>query len=218
MRNHVDYEMKISRRQTWIAALIGIAASLVVGTYASAAPKAFFANEVLKADDLNANFNDIETRLGSVQGKETTVTAWTNYDAEMTADTTPVTTTLDVNGATAKGAWRRVGDSIDVRISMQVPTCSTPGKLYWTLPNGVQPDLAKSAGTYLPIGHAFLARPSSTSTSALVVGPQPSGPNGNQVELTTDGALGAVRCSDFVPNEVVRMSFSLPVAGWEVGN
>jgi hypothetical protein len=218
MRIKLDVALQLSRRQMWVG--VAAALALVVGsaTYAYSGPQVFTANEVLTAAALNGNFDDLNTRLTTVEGKASTVTTWVPYDAQMTSNTTPITTILDVNAPTAKGYWRRIGDTIEVRIAMVVPACNTAGKLYWTLPTGIAPDLTKVPTAYGAVGVGVLFRPNSTATAVTIIGPEPSGPNAIQVEAIASEATLAVACADLVANEHIRMSFSLPVSGWNVDN
>ena len=64
----------------------------------------------------------------------TTLTAWQ-----------PATgVTLDTDNQTTIGAWRRIGDSIDLQISSNfTDTPTVAGSLNWTLPTGVALDAAK---------------------------------------------------------------------------
>jgi len=190
--------------------LLGVpVAAMAITSVAVGVPKQFTAGETLKAADLNANFNDVDARLTTLEQGQITVTEWTSYTPVVTTDggVTPVI------GGMIKGFWRRVGDTMDVSINTTLPTCPAGVEMTWSLPPGVNVDGAKLPQVNGQVGMAIWVNPNSGAIGAgnvLAQSPDPL----VAIEVNTT----VLTCSTIGTNGNVRLTFSLPIQGWTATN
>jgi hypothetical protein len=199
--------------------LLGIpVAAMAVASAVTALPKQYAPGETLKAADLNASFNEVDTRLAGAEGARVTVTAWANYTpALVTVTGTPIATAPQDGGLSA-GQWRRVGDSIELAITAKVLSCPTNGvNLFWSIPPGVEVDYAKTT-PYAVVGAGMVGTvsPEIETMSNTSIGHPSSHPN----ELFQFGGnMGTtVHCEGIGADGRVRFRATFPVKGWDVGN
>lgn len=215
----ITFEFNLTRREKRIAAffVLPIVLGVAAVAYAGSLPKTWADMDTLNATDLNADFAYLDGRTTNLESHQITTTAWATYTPVLTNGGTPITTS-PYNGSTATGYWRRVGDSVEVSIDTQIPTCSGMSILRWSLPTGLLVDPGK-APTYATLGTAFAASQSNAVTRPTVIGPGGSD-DPNTVTLfigATDGQ--AFTCADLGGNNgFVRMEFTAPIQGWDIAN
>jgi hypothetical protein len=197
----VVLDLELSRKQKRIlGAMFALALSAGGATIAFAGQKLFVSGDTLAAADLNGNFADINTRLP-------TVTEWASYTPTVKANGTAVTTT------SAKPAlWRRVGDTVEVIIDESFPSCTPSGLLVWSLPPGLAADYSKIPGPNSLIGTSLTNTQSFTQNTIGEVLIQPQ----NVVAL--EEGDNVVTCATLGNGGEVRMTFALPIQGWQIAN
>jgi len=199
---------------TWMTRVAVSSVPLLMIGFAGVAlgvPKTFTNGQLLTAADLNANFEQLPT-----------VTEWVAYTPEVTAGSPPgtaiaTTTVPDLPGvppADSPGYWRRVGDTMEVRLDTFFPTCSMSGQLLWSLPAGYTVDAAKLSGHYDVVGTGTTVNPGTgavlntnvVATHQLpLIGIQPA-----------TGGTGT--CAVIGSGGEARLQFAVPIQGWTATN
>lgn len=184
---------------------------LVIGIAAvvHALPVTFTPNTTLTASQLNENFSDLDKRLTAVTGALPAVTEWVSYSPVISGGSTAIST------QTTSAKWRRVGDSVEVRLDTNFTGCAVAGQLHWSLPSGVVPDTTKLPSNGNPqLGTGTLYNVDSYAISPLFVGG--SGANTYVgADISPSNVTGGIYCSSIGNgNREVRMEFSVPVKGW----
>jgi hypothetical protein len=114
-----------------------------------------------------------------------------------------------------------VGDTLEVSIGTNLTTCSGAGQITWSLPTGLMPDLSKLPSPYAQLG---MGQTFNTSTNAIVNGqviaqvPNPLVILEMGTTNATQPAGGAATCAIVGSGGNVRMTFSVPIVGWNVNN
>jgi len=169
------------------------------------------AGDTLKAADLNGNFKQLDTRTSALES--TAPQAWQSYPVAVVVRESPST---PMTGVSKKaGFYRRVGDTIEVRIYTEFSAAPSGGNyLAWTLPSGLHIDGTKLAGGSLgyayrdALGVAFAS--AGTSNYSGVVGPAP-----NDVVCVAVGSNNDLGPANGAPSlgsgDTVELSFSVPV-------
>jgi hypothetical protein len=194
----VVIDLELSRRAKRIAAAVAIPLVLLGGAAVGYAevPRTWKDGETLKAEDLNASFKAldavIEARLPG--------TTWKPYTPQIAGAAPLVTTT--------SGAWRRVGDSVEVRVETKVPSCNVGGQLRWTLPDGLVANAAKLPGAVATLGTAAVYLPGKATLQSVAVSSYGANP---YVVIEAPGVPGGLYCSHLEDGAVIRASFSVPV-------
>jgi hypothetical protein len=124
--------------------------AMAVSGVALSSPKTFASGETLTAADLNASFSDLDTRTTALEG--TAAQAWQSYPVQLVEREAPHAT---ISGVVKNvGFYRRVGDTIEVRIYTEFNAAPAGGNyLAWTLPAGLSFDTTKLPANSL--GYAF---------------------------------------------------------------
>ncbi len=196
-----------------------ILCALLLTTTVSAVPTTWNADDVLTADDLNGNFADVDARILAAENATPILTAWASY--------TPTFTTnagVAVAGTTSIGSWRRVGDSVEVRIGTTFAGPPQSGAVWWhwSLPPGLTVDSAKlSYGQPLSTANhvgAGMAGKGVNNNTMLAVYVRST----TTVSATAHGAP-VYYISDSVPfawslDDGMAIKFTVPIAGWDVTN
>lgn len=199
----VTIEFALTRRQR-MAAMAGVAvvALATAGVALAGPPVTFTAGDTLRSADLNDSFADVYSRLP-------TVTAWTAYTPTVEAGTTALPTT-PANGQASAGYYRRVGDTIELKIDTVAPTCTLSGSLSWSMPSGTAIDFTKLPGSYVPVGSAIIQGATGRIAVAFVE------PGGRIVTYKDDSNIS---CADLGSSGGdARIIASIPVQGWGVSN
>jgi hypothetical protein len=171
----------------------------------------FDSGETLTATKLNGNFDDVDMRLVELQGAAVTTTEWVSYSANVTNTAGAALTSSPIGGGST-GYWRRVGDTLEVRIATTV-NC-TNGYPKWYLPTGLSIDTAKVPASYAVVGAANVGDGPDTETS-MTVGIHDA--NGVVLLGSAPGsAVGTMDCNGLGTAGQARLAFSVPVAGWAV--
>ena len=200
----IDFEIPRPVKKWGLRVGIPLAVLLGGGAIAWAGLKTWSAGDPLLAADLNANFTYL-------QSATPTVTAWTAYTPSVTSSSTGAT----ISNLTTTGAWRRVGDTIEVRIltsATGVPSGPTGEFWLWGLPGSPvdSVDFTKiPKGSILGSASAYVTSSVECEVvaygSGLEVGCQGSGFSGQSgvpFPWASGASLGIVA--------------SYPVAGWSV--
>jgi hypothetical protein len=203
----VVVDLELSRRaRRWLVragAFVAMMAGAVAIAYA-AVPKTWTANQVLTADDLNANF-------AAVDGK---VTAWVPYTFSVSTSGGTAVTIAPVRAAATTGLWRRVGDSLEVSIQVRVPTCpGDDGILLFPLPNNLVPDFTKLPSLNAYIGSGIYANGQTGLVLGVAVLTQDPLPTVG-LQILDPSAAREVNCSSIAMNANLRFSFTVPIQGW----
>jgi hypothetical protein len=205
-------DLELTRRQKALAAgALGVAIALA-SSVAVAVPEPYTSGDILTAASLNANFADLEQRLSTLEGVPAPelpiVTAWAAYTPTVTAGSVDLAATQ-----TTVAWWRRVGDTVEVRLFTTFSSCPQSGQLQWSLPNGEVPDPAvtvpgeaNGSGFAYGPGTAFIIK-------ASIV--QNLGSAGVAVDTAGDPGGGAT-CATVGDGGAIRIAFQLPVLGWTV--
>lgn len=213
----VDLELS-KRTKRWLGGCVGALVVLGGGAIAYASvPHTWNDGDLLAAGDLNGNFSNLDNRLGTLEGKAPppTLTAWTVYTPVVTVGGAPINAVVDANaGGIQMAMWRRVGDTLEVQIATQFPTCQTAGELQWSLPSGLQPDVAKLVATNGYVGTALTVHPGgpvAVATANVLA-------QGSNSFVALQQGTSVVQCSTIGDGGEVRMTFALPITGWDVNN
>jgi len=202
-------------------AYIGL--TLLVGciaTVAYALPVTFVSKQKLTASQLNQNFEDLDTRLSATEAalaakadkaQVPMITGWATY--------TPTLTTKEgaaVGNQSSVGYYRRVGDSLEVRIATTFTAAPQSNTLWWQwgLPSDLAIDPSASgrvAGTTIGGG---LAQQGSTQTFALGpyvrtskgISASPAGTGSSFINDSNPVAFGA--------GAEITLYFTVPIQGW----
>jgi len=211
----VVLDLELSRRQKTLGAAGLGAAILLVGAVAVAdVPNTFVAGDTLTAAGLNANFAALDDRLNTVETAppEVVTSEWVPYTTDVTSTAgTPLTSTPIVSGST--GHWRRVGDTLEVRIGTQV-NC-TSGFPSWGLPSGLTIDTDKIPASYAVVGSAHVENSAGTAHAPLSVAIEPGG----RVVLlgsAPGSAVGTMDCNGLGASGKAKLAFAVPIEGWTV--
>lgn len=223
------------------------ASSLAVGV-----PTELKKGTVVSAAALNGNFTDLQTQIDTLESQLTTLqTQATGLDADLTAletqtdgiatqlatkadsasvpivtNWTLYTVSVDSGGTplqNAAGAWRRVGDSIEVRVTLNggLPSATGSSPINFGLPTGVVVDQNKIPGSVkaTTVGAGDIG---TTNTSAPVMAYYYQAGVANKIRLLISGTGGAptyyVTPTNPYTASVSAWSVSfnavLPVTGW----
>jgi hypothetical protein len=132
---------------------------------------------------------------------------------EITPTLTSASAGAVVGNATTTGSWRRVGDTLELRIATRLsgtPTGTGCGDYWqWSLPSGLSIDTTKSLGTatagvgdaYQPGPHAKVTIAAQTATIIVAIGD----PN-CIINATTHFAFGA--------DGFITFQAAFPIRGW----
>ncbi|MFO0617129.1 MAG: hypothetical protein U0414_31320 [Polyangiaceae bacterium] len=209
-------DLELTRRQKAAAILsLGLVVGGLGAAVATAVPKQWTAGEPLKAADLNANFADVEQQIADAA---VTVTEWANYTPEVANNAgTPITIAAEP-GAASIGQWRRVGDSIEIRVTARFPSCPLMNtNLTWSLPTGVEVDYAKTS-PYAIVGSGFVV---DGMTGASLFPPTEVGhPTNFPNRLFQPGTVAGatIHCNQINADGSVRFSAAFPVKTWTKSN
>jgi hypothetical protein len=191
--------------------IAGGAAFAIAISRAEAAPKYDFKpNTTIKASEINANFEDLDTRTAALEQKvESSITEWTQYtsDVSSTAGTALASKKIDPNKLT--GFWRRVGDSAEIRIHLNV-NCSS-GYPRFSLPPGMTIDTAKVHNVYPTVGAGHVYNNTTMNGAAVDVVIQNTTTVGMEGHLP-GGPDGYLSCGSFGADADVSLAFTVPVA------
>jgi len=193
--------------------LVGIAHARLPVTFASA--------QKLTASQLNENFADLDKRLSVVataleakaeRQQIPIITAWTPYvPSLLTKDYEPIANQASV------GFYRRVGDSLEVRIVTNFSGAPQPKtkSWHWTLPNELLIDASANGMAALTTIGGGLAQQSNLQNFAL----------GAYISNRDTVSASPASDSDFI-NETspvafdaggqVTLYFTVPIKGWTV--
>lgn len=188
-------------------------------TVAFAVPVTFVNHQKLTAAQLNQNFADLDAKLAAVSAalelvaartEAPLVTAWGAYTPELLTDRS-----APVLSQTTTGFYRRVGDSLEVRLVTLFTGAPASGAKWWrwSVPNGLTIDLAKTTpDNAVTIGTGLAQQnPSNIVLNCYVV-------NTNTVSAIPHGNL-TYRINDDIPlsfdaGSSVSLFFSVPIEGW----
>jgi len=198
-------DLELSPRAKRIVAIASVALPLLVGAGAIAwasVPHTFTDGDTLTAADLNSNF-------AALDQARPVVTGWVSY--------TPTVTESGINAGitqTTHAFWRRVGDTLEVKLTTSFMSCPQSGQINWSLPDGLLPDPMKisgseAMGTGLALGSATngLVTPLIVTSIGSI--------SAVSVDLAGAGSGGAT-CPAIGVGGFVRMFFHTPVQGWTV--
>lgn len=202
----------------WAVRVVEIGAPIAIvlaAGVALATPKKFSAGQTLTDTDLNFNFSDLDSRLSVVEGAIPVMTAWATYSVALTDGPAGPTVPVAIdNQSSSTGYWRRVGDSVEVRIEVRVPKCqSFNDALYFSLPPGLTIDTAKIP-FYTTVGNSMVGKGPAQITNPTVLAPLPNALDKVVLQTQTSGV--AVGCSDVGDGGWTRFQYSVPIQGWSV--
>lgn len=218
MKVELVVNLDLSKRAKRIVAVALVPVVLVAGAAVAHANIAHVWKEgdTLKAADLNGNFADLDTRVTALETKPAavTVTGWVTYSPTATPDGGSATPGPDPSPGAGTGLWRRVGDTMEVRIAMTIQNCQG-GAIKWSIPIGYDVDLEK-----LPSGNAMVGMAqtwpigsgvgSLANAQVLVQGAKPN--------VALQQGNSSVSCATLGNGDSVRMTFAVPIKGWSVNN
>lgn len=143
-----------------------------------------------------------------------TITAWRKFTPTVVTNTAGFPAITGIDSAKSKGAWRRVGENIEISISTQFSSASTDGNvIMWRLPDNLSPvaEFADSVG-----GTAELW--DGTQTIACL----PAGLNDSIGAIILDCAgRSTLLRSDLGPKGsgkvyAVGIHYTVPITGWSL--
>jgi hypothetical protein len=199
----VDFEIPAHVKKWALRAGIPVALLVAGGAVARAGMDAgagglvtWADGQTLRSADLNGNFSALEAQIP-------VLTAWQSYAPVLqTLDTTPV----PVTGATVTGQWRRVGDTLDVRIFVDgTPTTTSASRWTMTLPAGLVIDSTKLAGPNDAVGGGAI------EDGVIVV---QTTANANTLYFALSGGPPI---SESTGADIFYAYASVPIVGWTVG-
>lgn len=212
---------RVHRTQMLVATIAVGAAFVLFSPLGSAAVEDFEKGEVLTSTKLNGNFADLNGRVTALEeaAAPPTITAWQNYTPSLMTNGN-----VAIAAATSAGSWRRVGDSIEVRIRTVFggPPQSGATWWHWSLPTGLTIDDTKlgsgtpsSTAGYL--GGGFTVQ-GIGSNIALGIYRRTA----TTVSASANGA-GTYYINDNVPfawatGGEMNIQFTVPIEGWETNN
>jgi hypothetical protein len=202
MRISIDISKAATKRLLVLGVTFFVGATALI---VNAVPVTFSDGNVLTAAQLNQNFADVEN-------KTPTVTAWQAY--------TPLIKRSDGSTAagfhTTTGVYRRVGESIEVKITTKFTGTDTGGFYSWELPPTLSFDKNKLPGATAAAGTAelFFTGSVTVCTATIFV---PSAGTSTGANLSCHGAGGYFR-GDQIPAAAseLNIEFSGPITGWAV--
>lgn len=242
-----------ARRWIRRGALLGVpVAAMAMSSLAVGVPMELKPGTVVSAGALNNNFMDLQTQIDTLESQLTTLqTQATGLDADLMALETqtdgiatqlatkadsasvPIVTSWAIytvavdSGGTplqnAAGAWRRVGDSIEVRVTLNggLPGATGSSPINFALPTGIVVDQNKIPGAVkaTTVGAGDIG---TTNTSAPVMAYYYQAGVANKIRLLVAGSGGAptyyvTPTNPFnasVPAWSISFNAVLPVAGW----
>jgi len=180
---------------------MAVRAGVTLTTFTSGTP--------IKAADVNANFSALRAAIPQV-------TEWTSYTPQLVN----FPTLADVTStATSSAAYRRVGDSIEIRVVTTINTCAATSKtgggtsynLLWSLPNNLSYDTA-IGGAVFGSAEAFGAGTGNVANVGIV---GTNGSNGRYFGVELNGAPGGgATCAAAGVNGSFLIHVTLPIKGW----
>jgi hypothetical protein len=212
----IDLELSPRARRIASAVALGLlfggVGAIAVARVRDTAPHTWSDGETLTAADLNASFSALDSRVAMLeQVGVPVVTPWTNY--------VPVVTEGGVDAGASQstvGFWRRVGDTLEVKLVTTFASCDHGGQVNWSLPNGYVVDLAKTERSEtMGGGVAIGPGTSNVSKTIVVTNVAPVKQSVVAVDLA-DAGIGGATCSSVGSGGVFRSTFHLPVQGWSV--
>jgi hypothetical protein len=202
---------------TWIRGVARLALPVLAVATAGAAlavPKAFMSGETLTAADLNARFEAVEasaaaldSRTAALESSAVMMTEWQAY-----APTVRDAGSGAALGIQADGVWRRVGDSIEVRVKLTNPAGSTGGNYIAVgIPDvGANIDSAKLGSlSFAGAASRYQATPNTSTLCGVDVGSALS-----SVLVWCEGGSYVSPGSLATPNDQIVLRLTVPVEGW----
>lgn len=218
----IDLEVprRIKRAGLAILAAGAVVLATSSGVFAAvpAIPHMWNDGDTLTAADLNGAFTALDTHVTDVDSRVTTlegapkppiITEWQAYTPKVQYGTTDAGTTQ-----TTTAVWRRVGDSVEVRLVTTMSACTVAGPIRYFLPNNVNISLTKSS-QYDEVGSG-LAYGSGTSNVVRIVSvtniaTQIQG--AVAIDASGDGG-GGMTCAEAGVGGQIRVHFTVPIDGW----
>jgi len=202
MANDIVLKLKLTKRRLIVGAT-AIACGSAALAYANV-PNTFNAGDTLSAATMNANFAALDSRIAALeQAKPTIVTDWTSYTPVVTEGGSDAGST-----ASTQAFWRRVGDTVEVRLLTTFTSCGS-GKVLWSLPNGDVSDAMKE-GASQTLGSAI------AFSGTVKIGVVTSQENSTvSVDFQGDPGGGGT-CGDAGSGGLIRLAFTAPIKGWTV--
>lgn len=203
MRISIDISRAATKRLLVLGVTFFVGATALI---VNAVPVTFSDGNVLTAAQLNQNFTDVEN-------KTPTITAWQSY--------TPVIKRSDGSTATGfhttTGVYRRVGESIEVKVNTKFTGADAIGGFYsWELPPTLSFDKNKMPGATVAAGTAELFTTGSVTVCTATVF-VPTAGAGTGANLSCHGAGGYFRNTQIpVTASELNLEFSGPITGWAV--
>jgi hypothetical protein len=164
----------------------------------------------VKSSTADAGANDGNPFDSKLTATPPVVTEWAAY----TPTLTDVANGSAIGNTTTKGSWRRVGDTIELRISTNIsgtPTGSGCNDFWeWSFPTGLSPDATKSLGeSTAGIGDLYQLGMGNAKLNVFIDGNGKIVAEGNQdcfLNATNPFTLGA--------NGNVGLAAAFPITGW----
>jgi hypothetical protein len=153
------------------------------------------------------SLHDAATADGLVAGTAV-ITEWQSYMPTLNARVSGAV----VANQSSKGMWRRVGDTVEVRIDTVFSAAPSGGGTcpdfwVWSLPAGLTPDTAKQAGV-AGSGTAYLPGSRNAKLHPFSFG------GGVAAEGDADCYVNSMSPFAFGPNSAVSLAAAIPIAGW----
>jgi hypothetical protein len=216
MNLNINVTPGTARRLCYVAATLLISGA---ATAAFAVPVRFVSQQKLTAAQLNQNFAAVDAKLATVTAAlellsarvdAPIVTTWIAYTPELSTDRN-----APVLRQTTTGFYRRVGDSIEVRVVTLFTAAPASGAKgwRWSLPKGLAIDLTKTTpDNAVTIGTGLAQQnPSNIVLNCYVV-------DTNSISAIPHGNL-TYRINDDLPfsfaeGSSISLFFSVPIEGW----
>lgn len=205
--------------------LAGIALTLLVGGVAGAAyalPVTFESGARLTADQLNQNFGELDQRLASaldaLNGKANrdelpVITEWKAFEPQLVDNRGIV-----VEGQVGTGFYRRVGDSLELRVYCSFSGVPQQTAIWWQwlLPDDLNIDLLRAGAVGLATVGGGLAQTGESANFSLEayvrssrgVSATPSGGRSYYLDESNPTVVG--------PGSQLSLYATVPIVGWTV--
>jgi len=193
-----------------------------VTTVAYALPVTFVSQHKLTASQLNQNFEDLDARLSAATSaleekadkqQVAVVTGWKSYTPSLTTDRGD-----SVDNQSSTGHYRRVGDSLEVRIATKFRAApQTKAKWWqWGLPDDLTIDGSANGEVAAMTVGGGMAQQGSTENFAL--GPYISSSKGVSASPAGTGSslVNETNPVVFQNSGIVTLHFTVPIQGWTV--
>ena len=182
------------------------AVSILAGGVAFAGlPGGYADGQPLSAEALTSNLNYLQSEITALNVP--VLTNWVPY--------TPTVTHLSSSEGTTTGLWRRVGDSMELRIETTLTaSITTSGGWIWSLPSSYAVDASKLTSNTDVVGHAmYYSASGGGAVSLMDVAYHPGSTAGIILQIGA-GNWVVGNGQGYNDGDIFEFTATVPVVGW----